>query len=369
MKKKIVLGIMVIGAILSTSAFKIQPIIASNYTYQLTNPAIRSLVPRDPIVIVNDDNFTDYGFLGSGSSGEPYIIENYEIITSNDTGIYINGTTKHFVVRNCYVHAYWDGIVIEYAAEGTVSITNTTCSNNRGDGIRVFYSNNATLTNNICNNNYYWRSKGISLSHSLGSTVINNTCNINVWYGIFVRYSPETILINNTCQANAIGIVLEYSIGASIINSICTNNYGVGINWAFGIRIMDSSKIIVTDNNCSNNANTGLAISSSPEAVIINNVCNNNYLSHGLIDYLSHGLSLYYSAGATLINNTCNNNKYQGIFVSSSAGSTLINNTLQNNGFYVAEDSIESYLNYTLENNLINGKKLGFYINLDELNL
>ncbi|MCG3256125.1 MAG: right-handed parallel beta-helix repeat-containing protein, partial [Candidatus Heimdallarchaeota archaeon] len=337
MKKKLVLGIIVIVVILSTSIFRIQPIFASNYTYQLTNPAIRSLVPLDPIVIVNDDNFTDYGFLGSGTSEEPYLIENYEIITSSDTGIYITGTTKHFVIRNCYVHAYWDGIVIEYAAEGTVSISNTTCSNNRGDGIRVFYSNNATLTNNICNNNYYWRSKGISLSHSSGSTVINNTCNINYYYGIFVRYSPETVLINNTCQANHWGIFLEYSFGASIINSIFTNNYYVGIS------IMDSSEIIVTNNNCSNNGYTGLAITSSPEAVIINNVCNNNYLSHGL--------SMYYSARATLINNTCNNNKYQGIFISGSAGSTLINNTIQNNGFYVSEDSIESYLNYTLENN------------------
>ena len=76
---------------------------------------------------------------------------------------------------------------------------------------------------------------------------------------------------------------------------------------------------------------------------------------------------MYYSARATLINNTCNNNKYQGIFISGSAGSTLINNTIQNNGFYVSEDSIESYLNYTLENNLVNGKKIGFYINQDGL--
>ncbi|MCG3259054.1 MAG: hypothetical protein H7644_04870, partial [Candidatus Heimdallarchaeota archaeon] len=61
MKKKLVLGIIVIVAILSTSTFRIQPIFASNNTYQFINPTIRSLVPRDPILITHNDNFTDYG--------------------------------------------------------------------------------------------------------------------------------------------------------------------------------------------------------------------------------------------------------------------------------------------------------------------
>ena len=67
LKKKLVLGIIVILVILSTSTFRIQPIFASNYTYQFTNPAISSLVPRDPMLITHNDNFTDYGFPGMGT--------------------------------------------------------------------------------------------------------------------------------------------------------------------------------------------------------------------------------------------------------------------------------------------------------------
>ena len=45
------------------------------------------------------------GWSGNGSSGNPYIIENYEIDgMGSGYCIYIGNTTVHFVIRNCYLY-------------------------------------------------------------------------------------------------------------------------------------------------------------------------------------------------------------------------------------------------------------------------
>ena len=57
------------------------------------------LTPHDPISITSDGNFTNYGFLGTGTVEDPYVIEGLEIITMSSTGIFITDTTKYFVNR------------------------------------------------------------------------------------------------------------------------------------------------------------------------------------------------------------------------------------------------------------------------------
>ncbi len=62
--------------------------------------------PRAPIYIHGDDAFTWANGVvrGSGTEGDPYIIEGWVIETAGyDYGIYISGTTAHFVIRNCQV--------------------------------------------------------------------------------------------------------------------------------------------------------------------------------------------------------------------------------------------------------------------------
>jgi len=68
----------------------------SNFTISLA-----PLAPSGPINIINDNNFTDYGFVGTGSSGDPYRIENFNITTSSTAAISIIGTTKYFVIFRC----------------------------------------------------------------------------------------------------------------------------------------------------------------------------------------------------------------------------------------------------------------------------
>ena len=51
---------------------------------------------HNPIDIISEQNFTDYGFLGDGSSINPYRIENLNITTVEERGISIQNVTCYF---------------------------------------------------------------------------------------------------------------------------------------------------------------------------------------------------------------------------------------------------------------------------------
>ena len=61
---------------------------------------------RGKIEILNDTHFDDVaaaeGWAGGGNSTHPYIIENYDI-TADATNVLIWTTSRHFIIRNCYV--------------------------------------------------------------------------------------------------------------------------------------------------------------------------------------------------------------------------------------------------------------------------
>ncbi len=255
-----------------------------------------SFTTHDPISITSDSELEV--FPGSGTEEDPYVIDGYNITTSNDSGIYISGTTKYFAVRNCYVDAEIYGIYIDDAADGTVTVTNNTC-NTVNYGIYLYSSRSSTVTNNTCR---YNSNRGIYLRYSDYSTIVNNTCSNNNW-GIYFSSSSSSTVTNNTCSTSDYGIYLRYSDYSTIVNNTCNNN------------------------------NRGIYLSSS--------------------------------GNSTVTNNTCNNNNWDGIVLYSSGSSTMTNNTFTNCGLKISEDSIDAYLSDTVESNWVNGKKLGFYTNLE----
>ena len=393
MKKKVFLGIFVFGIILFASVIKTSStttLLSSdnqrNLALSSTSPKLSdlSLTSHAPIEILNDDNFTDYSFLGLGTAEEPYIIENYNITATypDNKGIYINGTTKHFVIRNCYVDTDLSGIHISNVAEGTASIINSTCSNNLW-GIYLSSSSGATLTNNTCSNNRY----GIRLDSSSGAaltsnnfynagltiseesvedcltyTVENNWVNdrllgfyINLnediisdpIFGqlIFINCS-EIVVCNQELTNTSIGLYLGWCENATIFNNVCSNNY------ASGIQLDSSSGATLTNNTCNNNLD-GIRLSSSSGATLTNNTCSNNW--HGRL-YASSGIALIYSSGATLMDNTCSNN-YYGIILWISSDAILTGNTCSNNdhfgvGVYLDSDNNIIHHNAFIDNNL-----------------
>ncbi len=65
------------------------------------------LESHEPIVITGNAGFTTANGVrsGSGSEGDPYMIERWEITTGDADGITISDTTAHVVIRLC--HIYW----------------------------------------------------------------------------------------------------------------------------------------------------------------------------------------------------------------------------------------------------------------------
>jgi len=82
---------------------------------------------REPIYIYGDDGFTiENGVLsGCGTASDPYIIEGWRIDGPDaDYGIYIDHTTKHFVIRDCIIErTRLAGITFNTVVNGRVEST------------------------------------------------------------------------------------------------------------------------------------------------------------------------------------------------------------------------------------------------------
>lgn len=105
---------------------------------------------HDVIVIRNNSDFETQGWPGTGTKGDPYIIEDLLIATSeSDTMcIDIRDTTVHFVIRNCFLygkHGQWDfGLHIWDSFNGIIEKCTVT-----ENGIYLRDSDNMTITNNL----------------------------------------------------------------------------------------------------------------------------------------------------------------------------------------------------------------------------
>ncbi|MCE7748970.1 MAG: hypothetical protein GPJ51_11270 [Candidatus Heimdallarchaeota archaeon] len=229
-----------------------------------------SYIPHDYINISYDGAFEV--FPGTGTEGDPYIIEGYEIIpTSSVYGITVTGTTKYFVIRNCYIDAEFRGINIDVIAAGTATIINNTIYDS-GIGIYLYYAYNSTVTNNTCTDN----SSGMVFEYSPGSTATNNTCNDGS-SGIKIISSTNSIVVNNTCSSNSFkGIYLELSDGSTITNNNCSNN-----GWE-GIYLEDTDDCIITYNLLKENGNYGVYLLPDAYDSYNNRIHHNNFVDNNL---------------------------------------------------------------------------------------
>ncbi len=140
-------------------------------------------------------------------------------------------------------------------------------------------------------------------------------------------------------------------------NPYLIDGYNITTTSTNGINIRGTTKYF-TVRNCYIDADSdGIYIENVADgtATVINNTCINN----------AYGIEIWDSVSSTVINNTCINNGFKGIMLSFSVSSTVTNNIFTNCGLCINEDNTDAYISYTVENNWVNGKKLGFYTNLD----
>ncbi len=269
-----------------------------------------SLTPHEPISIISDSDFgpSKYNYSGSGTAEDPYVIEGYSITTTSLIGINIAGTTKYFIIRNCYIDASDYGIYISDVSDGTATVSNNTCYYS-GRGIWLSYSDSSTVNNNTCKFN---DEDGITLDYSDKSLVANNTCNCNGDYGIHLSRSENSIVTNNLCRSNMWSISIGVSHNSTVTYNRCYNNF-VGLS--FG----NSRSCTAANNSCNNNG-IGISVKLSSSCIISNNTCISN------ADY--DGITLTSSDYCFLTNNLLKDNRGEGIYLSTDSDFNIIHHNV-----------------------------------------
>lgn len=201
-----------------------------------TSNANRDYMPHDPIYINGHNDFTSENGVtrGSGTSIDPFVIEDWAIEASSMDGITIRNASVFFEIRNCYIHNGGinnDGIVFINVTNGVIEDTIITNNRNgimfRTQHIEKENSENNSIQNNTITSNRY---DGINFEHTgWGHHKNNIISNNNLSYnnrGIYMIMSAENkILYNNIVSNDEIGIQLDMCGGGGCNNIIHHNNF------------------------------------------------------------------------------------------------------------------------------------------------
>ncbi|UCE11433.1 MAG: right-handed parallel beta-helix repeat-containing protein [Candidatus Thorarchaeota archaeon] len=223
-------------------------------------------VSDNPILIIDDSNFTDLGFPGSGTGDDPYVISNLEFSTSG-TAITIIETVSYFVIRDCTfsrdspennsfgvsfqmvrngrvenctfssldigiildasvncritrceIRDSWDPIILEASSYCLVSRNHI-----EGGGVSVFDSVNCQLESNVMRSRQDGGGNGVHVSES-GSIILHNNTISNFTWGVGLFESWDSTIINNTLLDNGLFFdsLEKYDYNATVEN--CTVN-------------------------------------------------------------------------------------------------------------------------------------------------
>jgi parallel beta-helix repeat protein len=165
-----------------------------------------SSIEHSKIAIGNNRDFPQQGWEGSGTSSDPYIIENLNISLSSDTCIFIYNVTAHFVIRNSYLSTSDEfAFDIQLIASSNGKVDNCTIT---GGGYGVSISASSGIE--VANSTIYSTKSGISISNSELCVIRSNSI-----YGTntgirFYSSMNSTVADNEVYRAEDRGIVMDY---------------------------------------------------------------------------------------------------------------------------------------------------------------
>ncbi len=193
--------------------------ISSDHNITESNSNLGATALNPPIIISGNSALDSEPAVTGGpgnSYADAYLIENYEIDTVVEAGIYIENTDKYINISNCVVTSTDNHPGIELLGCSNITIFNCTIEN-RANGLMISNSNNISIQSCICTNNFV----GIFLTGSNNLTIINNYCSDSTLYGIQIDSGNDNFVSNNYCYNNEVGIRLGAS---SSFNEICFNS-------------------------------------------------------------------------------------------------------------------------------------------------
>ncbi|KKK46172.1 MAG: hypothetical protein Lokiarch_03580 [Candidatus Lokiarchaeum sp. GC14_75] len=346
---------------------------------------------------------------GTGTLGDPYIIENVTIKNSME-GIKIRDSIKYFVVRNVTIYnvtisgiklnnvtngvffdnnissnILWgmylsdsnynlikenfifnnseDGILLKMLSNNN-TIKKNIIKNSTGMGISITtQSNNNTISENIVNNGLY---DGIYLHSSVNNAVLRNNVTNNSGDGIFISTgSSGTTVRENILNLNNQGINLIGNVNTTIKDNIIKNSTYTGIY------LDNCNSSIVLGNTVNDNTDSGIYLTySSYNNITSNSVSGNNdgiyledesyynLISGNIMDGNNQGLNLYYVDFNSIIENTANDNAYNGITIEGGNNNNFSGNNANNNidyGIYLYYANNNTIIGNTVRDNYMSG--------------
>ncbi|MFW9914640.1 MAG: NosD domain-containing protein [Candidatus Thorarchaeota archaeon] len=266
-----------------------------------------------PITITRNSEFTAAGFNGTGTAGDPYVLNDTEIVSDGPTGIHIQDTDAYFCIANVTIRGATD------TGEAGLRLSNVT---------------NGLITNNIITENYW----GVEITtSSYNNTLSHNEVSQQLNLGFYVRGGSHHNLLqdNILTENNQYGIVLSNSLGASNFNILERNTIQ---NHVYGIHIRGSHNNSLNENTVSNSSYLGIYLYAGSQ--------NNNLTRNTLSDNDDYGIVISAWLGASSFNllekNTVKNTNGNGISLHGVHNNTLTWNSLFNNtgyGLYMRSDS------------------------------
>ncbi len=195
--------------------------------------------------------------------------------------------------------------------------------------------------------------RGIRIKNvGINRTIIdNNTINAN--YGIVILSSSESNITDNYCIGSETGV----RIYNSDFSYIATNTFS-GFSGLAGIQIDESDNCLIEKNICEDNFH-GILVSISSSNTILNNTCRNSTATE---------INIYMSPSTTITDNICKNSIKHGLWLFYSVSSIVENNLLYNSDLKIDDDLI-GYSSLIVQNNMVNGKKIGFFMDEKDIEL
>jgi len=218
-------------------------------------------------------------------------IKNLTILNSGkeheniDAGVSIK-KVSNVKVENCHIENTLFGIDLEQVDNSDISHNYIKSKNLplglRGDGIRLWYSNDNNITHNHLDH-----SRDMVVWYSHGNRIEENFGEYGR-YSLHFMYAGKNYVYNNRYEHNSVGIFFMYSqdsiaIGNKISNSLGTTGLGIGLK--------DCSNFTIKDNTIIYCAR-GIYIDRSPFQPDQRNLIENNKILYNSIGVYFHSLSI-----------------------------------------------------------------------------
>jgi len=311
---------------------------------------LNSLKPIDNITINSDSDFITYGFPGYGNETHPYLIEEYNITSNDQRGIYIRQTTFYFIIQGCYIHADTDGISFSYVASNTAIIRNNTIVHNSNRGIQLMWTEGCLIENNT----FYDNSQALytrEAHHTIFRDNMITDCTSD--RPVFIFNSEYCLIDNNEVYGTEYDEGIGFRLG---LNSNITNNRIYNGGFYIEEYYLENFLLYNFENNYVNNRPLGFF--RNQDALIINQDnygqllvfnCSNADISNVDIEATNYAIKMLGSHNAKIHNCNLDENG-KGIDIQSSNYVHIFDNHLDGNNRGL---SLEDTWFIKIENNVI----------------